>query len=86
MSYCYDKSIDNRLAAIEGHVKGVRQMVKDEKDCEDIILQLNAIEGSVSKLAKLIIKDHLNHCVRESIENGESDILERFTTVLEKYL
>lgn len=86
MSYCYNKSIDNRLAAIEGHVKGVRQMVREQKDCEDIILQLSAIEGSVNKLAKVIIKDHLNHCVKESIENGESDILERFNTVLEKYL
>lgn len=86
MAYCFDKSIDTRLAAIEGHVKGVRQMVKDEKSCEEIILQLSAIEGSVNKLAKIIIKDHLNHCVKESIENGENDILERFNTVLEKYL
>lgn len=86
MAYCFDKSIDTRLAAIEGHVKGVRQMVKDGKSCEEIILQLSAIEGSVNKLAKIIIKDHLNHCVKESIENGESDILERFNTVLEKYL
>ena len=36
----FAKSIDNRLATIEGHIRGVRQMVVDEKDCADILLQL----------------------------------------------
>ena len=86
MSIHYDKSIDNRLAAIEGHVRAVRQMLTEDKECEDILLQISAIEGSLSKLGKIILKEHLNHCVKEGIERGDVDILTRFNTVLDKYL
>ena len=47
MSRHYDKSLDNRLAAIEGHVRAVRQMLTEDKECEDILLQLSAIQGSL---------------------------------------
>ena len=50
------KNIDNRLATIEGHIRGVRQMVADGKDCSDVLLQLSAIESSVQKLSKAILK------------------------------
>ena len=80
MSVHFDKSIDNRLAAIEGHVRAVRQMMAEDKSCEDILLQISAIEG------KIILKEHLNLCVKEGIENGDTDILDRFNTVLDKYL
>lgn len=86
MSIHFDKSIDNRLAAIEGHVRAVRQMLSEEKECEDILLQISAIEGSLNKLGKIILKEHLNHCVKEGIERGDTDILDRFNTVLDKYL
>ena len=86
MSIHYDKSIDNRLAAIEGHVRAVRQMLTEDKECEEILLQISAIEGSLSKLGKIILKEHLNHSVKEGIERGDVDILTRFNTVLDKYL
>lgn len=82
----FDKDIDNRLAAIEGHVKGIRQMLKDEKECDDIILQVYAVEKSINKVARIMIKSHLNVCVKESIEKGEYDILDKFNSVLEKYI
>lgn len=86
MSVYDNKAIDTRLAAIEGHIKGVRQMIADGKSCEEIILQLSAIEGSVTKLAKIMLKNHLNHCVKEGIEKGEGDILDRFNNILDKYI
>ena len=86
MSVHFDKSIDNRLAAIEGHVRAVRQMMAEDKSCEAILLQISAIEGSLNKLGKIILKEHLNLCVKEGIENGDTDILDRFNTVLDKYL
>ena len=48
------KEADNRLATIEGHIKGVRQMIADGKDCPDILVQLSAIEASIKSLSKTI--------------------------------
>jgi len=80
------KDIDNRLATIEGHIRGVRQMIAEGKDCEDILLQLHAINGSLKKVSKKIINDHLNSCVKESIEKGEEETLKSFVSILEKYI
>lgn len=86
MSKHYDKALDNRLAAIEGHVRAVRQMLTEDKECEEILLQLSAIQGSLEKLGKIILKDHLNRCVKEGIQRGDTQVLERFNQVLDKYL
>ena len=58
MSSHYNKALDNRLAAIEGHVRGVRQMLADGKECEDILLQISALSGSINKVGKLLLKEH----------------------------
>ena len=87
VSVHFDKSIDNRLAAIEGHVRAVRQMMAEDKSCEDILLQISAIEGSLNKLGKIILKEHLNLWrQRGHRKTGDTDILDRFNTVLDKYL
>lgn len=79
------KNIDNRLATIEGHIRGVRQMVADGKDCSDVLLQLSAIESSVQKLIKAILKNHIEHCVKDSVTNGDLTALDRLNEVLDKY-
>ena len=80
------KDIDNRLATIEGHIKGIRQMIAEQKSCEEILLQLYAINGALKKVSKKILNDHLNNCVKESIEKGESETLKNFADILEKYI
>ena len=80
------KDVNNRLATINGHINGIKNMIEEDKGCEDILLQLFAVESSINKLGKLILKNHLNTCVKESIKKGESDILERFNSILERYL
>ena len=79
------KNIDNRLATIEGHIRGVRQMVADGKDCSDVLLQRSAIESSVQKLSKAILKNHIEHCVKDSVTNGDLTALDRLNEVLDKY-
>jgi DNA-binding FrmR family transcriptional regulator len=61
-------------------------MVEEDKPCDEIILQLAAVEGTVNKLAKIILKEHLNNCVKESIMQGETDILDNFNSLLDKYI
>lgn len=79
-------TVDRRLAAIEGHVKALRKMVADDRECDEILTQLSAVESAVNSVGKLYLKHHLNHCVKEGIERGDADILDKFTKVLEKYL
>lgn len=78
--------IDNRLATIEGHIKGIRQMVADGKSCDEILLQLTAIKGSIEKLSKKILIEHANTCVKTAVELQDMEEYDHFVDVLEKYL
>ncbi|MEG1609268.1 MAG: metal-sensitive transcriptional regulator, partial [Clostridia bacterium] len=85
MKECCQKDIDNRLASVEGHIKGVRQMVADDKPCEDIMMQLSAISAAIDKTNKLIMENHIRHCVKDGIENGDFEVIDRLVEVIEKY-
>ena len=86
MSAHYTKDLDNRLAGAEGHIAAIRRMMQEDRECEEILLQLSAAESALDKVAKIILKEHLNHCVKESIQRGETSSLEQFNRILEKYL
>lgn len=86
MTKDFKKDISNRLSSIEGHIKGIKTMLDEDKTCEEILLQVSAVESAINKVGKLILKNHLNTCVKESIKNGKEDILDRFNSILEKYL
>lgn len=80
------KDYDLRLAAIEGHIKGIRKMVEEDKDCASIMMQLSAINGAVKNLNKIILKEHLNTCVKQSIEQGSTEKLNELNIILDTYV
>ena len=63
----------SRLKRIEGQVRGVQKMVEDERYCVDILVQISAINAALKKVGMNILKRHTQHCVSDSIINGDSD-------------
>ena len=80
------KDLTTRLSSVEGHIKAIKTMLGEGKSCEQILLQLSAVESAVNKVGKIMLKNHLNTCVKESIKNGDSDILDKFNNILDKYI
>ncbi len=65
------KNLVNRLKRIEGQVRGIQNMVNDDKYCIDILTQIAAIEGSLKQVSIRLLEEHTNHCVKNSINNGD---------------
>lgn len=65
-------AILNRLKRIEGQVRGVGQMVADERYCIDILHQVQAVKAALSKAESEILKDHAACCVSEAIASGDT--------------
>lgn len=65
-------AILNRLSRIEGQVRGVSQMVADNRYCIDILHQVQAIKAALAKAESEILKDHAACCVNEAIESGDA--------------
>jgi DNA-binding FrmR family transcriptional regulator len=52
-----------RLQKIEGHIRGISKMVQEERDCEDVILQVGAVKAALNQVALTVIEDHLRCCL-----------------------
>ena len=62
-----------RLAYIDGHLQGVRRMVKEDQYCVDVLKQTYAVRRAIEKLEALILENHLQGCVVEGIKEGRED-------------
>lgn len=64
-----------RLKKIEGQIRGIMRMVENEKYCIDIITQITAAEKALSGVSQIIMKRHVESCVKEAILKGEGQTL-----------
>ncbi len=77
----HSRDIVNRLARIEGHVRKVKAMVEEERDCADVLIQLAAIRSAVNKTAQAVLEDHVESCLLRADGNTSdvwSDLKEAF--------
>ena len=79
-------ALQARMKRIAGQVNGVINMIGEDVPCEDILVQLCAINGAVHKISLMILEGHVRHCVREVIEKGDADdTIESFAEALENF-
>lgn len=63
----------NRLNRIAGQVRGVAQMVEDDRYCMDILHQIRAVKSALAKVESQVLKDHAAFCVAEAIASGDEN-------------
>lgn len=81
------KQVLNRLARIEGHVRSIRTMVENGRDCPEVLIQIAAVRKALDNTAKVILKDHLEHCILHAVEEGRgSQSMEDLETAIDRYL
>jgi DNA-binding FrmR family transcriptional regulator len=82
------EKIQNRLRRIEGQVRGLQRMVDEEAYCVDVLTQIGSVVSALEKVGAILLKDHVEHCVRESIEKGEGadERIEELTEAVERFL
>ena len=81
------KQVTNRLARIEGHVRSIKVMTENGRDCPDLLLQIAAVKIALDGVAKVILKDHLEHCVVSSVqEERREQVLADLQKALNHYI
>ncbi|MGE7935029.1 metal-sensing transcriptional repressor [Viridibacillus arvi] len=63
----------NRLKRIEGQVRGIQNMVENDRYCVDILIQVSAINAALKKVNMNLLEKHTSHCVSDAIKNGEGE-------------
>lgn len=64
--------IVRRLKIIEGQVRGLQEMVGNDKYCIDVIAQTSAVKQALSNVEDLLMENHLNGCVHRQMTSGQS--------------
>ena len=79
-------SLQLRLKKVVGQLNGIQKMLAEDVPCEDILTQLNAVNGALHRISFIILDGHLRHCVREGSESGNADeTIEAFAEALENF-
>ncbi|GEK58960.1 cytoplasmic protein [Marinococcus halophilus] len=67
----YNDQMKNRVKRVEGQVRGILRMMEEEKDCKELVSQMNAARTALDRTIGLVVSTNLEECVREQIEKGE---------------
>lgn len=80
------RRILNRLSRSIGHLESVKAMVERGEDCSDVLIQLAAVRGEISQISKLLLKEHLEHCIVDAVETHDHEAIERMNAAIDKLL
>lgn len=80
------KAVANRLARAIGHLESIKRMVEDGRDCSDVLIQLAAVRSALNNAAKVILKDHMEHCISDAVEHGDLESIEELNNAIDKFI
>ena len=83
-SHTQTKAVVNRLARAIGHLESVKRMVEEGRDCTEVLVQLAAVRSALNNTAKIILKDHIEHCIA-GVESGDH-ALEELNEAIDKFI
>jgi DNA-binding FrmR family transcriptional regulator len=66
-----------RLKRIEGQIRGIHRMVSEERYCADVLMQIAAVQESLRAVARVMLRNHLEHCATEAIRSSDAARRER---------
>lgn len=80
------KAVINRLSRAIGHLESVKRMVENGQDCTEVLIQLAAVRAALNNTGKIILKDHISHCLVDAVENGDTDSIEQLNEAIDRFI
>lgn len=83
----FQKRVANRLARIEGHVRGIKSMVQENRSCPDVLTQIAAVRGALDGVARLVLDEHLSECITRAAGEGNIEVeVEALKAALDRFI
>lgn len=84
--HTHTKAAINRISRAAGHLGAVKRMMEEGRDCGDVLIQLSAVKAEIAAASKIILKDHIEHCLADAAARGDEQSLERLCAAIDKLL
>ena len=85
-SHEHTKAVLNRLSRAIGHLQSVKAMVEEGRDCSEVLIQIAAVRSAIDNTGKLILQDHLKHCIVDAVAEGDQQAIEDLCQAIDKYM
>lgn len=82
----HTRAVVNRLARAIGHLERVKAMVEEGRDCSEVLIQLAAVRSALNNTGKVILKDHLEHCVVDALESHDKAAIDELNRAIEQFV
>ena len=79
------KQLTKRLNIIEGQIRGIKQMIEDNRYCDDILTQMLAVNKALEGLENVILEKHLERCIAKQIKEGHTEVTEEIMNLFKKF-
>ena len=80
------KAVVNRMARIIGHMESIKRMVESGRDCTEVLIQLSAVKSAINNTGKVILQDHIEHCIVEAVENGDLGAVKELERAIDRFM
>ena len=80
------RAVINRLARAVGHLEKVKRMVEEGYDCSEVLVQLAAVRSALDNTGKVILKDHMRHCMVDAVAAGDMEAIDDLCEAIDKFM
>jgi DNA-binding FrmR family transcriptional regulator len=67
-------------------MEAVKRMIEDGEDCSDVLIQLAAVKSAINNTGKLILIEHINHCIVDAVVHNDKAALEDLNNAIDKFM
>ena len=85
-SHEHTKAVINRLSRAIGHLESIKKMVENGRDCSEVLIQLSAVKAAINNTGKVILQDHIQHCLVDAIESGDRKEIEELNKEIDRFI
>ncbi len=82
----HTKAVLNRLSRAIGHLESIKRMVESGRDCSEVLIQLSAVKSAINNTGKVILQDHITHCIVDAVESGDTQALEELNKAIDQFV
>ena len=80
------KAVLNRLSRAIGHLESIKRMVEDGRDCSEVLIQLSAVKSAINNTGKVILKEHIEHCLVDAVECGDMESVKELAEAIDRFM
>ena len=80
------RAVLNRMSRAIGHMESIKTMFEDGRDCSEVLIQIAAVRSAINNIGKIILEDHIRHCVVDALETGDQKVLDDLDEAINKFV